>query len=339
MANCLDNLELISAYIDNELPEADKLQLESHFRECEECFSIYEAYRGISNAANESLSPAPESLSNGVMAKIRSGETQIIDVAASKRSRLRLVLTRYVPIAAACLVFMLLAVPYFYSGNQDAPGSTGGAPRDEMSVAMPEHAASGSTMGSSGSESGAAADGSDNGFAMNAESGSLAEEESGEIFSVTGKPTGTATGAQPGDAGSGGDAGWDADAGSGIDSGERSSGGDSDQILPEELPEESADDVSEPADIPDSLTGLAPDHSDDAYFDAIYAIIMISGRLPETLELTVPINSSAGGEAYYEISRIEAITLLDEIAGTEGVLVKLVGDNGTYAQVFYSPGE
>jgi len=107
---CHDNLEIISAYVDGELPENEKQLLEEHLAACEACSAVLEFYREISIAAEESAVTPPSSLVSSVMDKIRSDDTVSGTTSVKRPISLRLVLTRYAPVAA-CLAVILLALP------------------------------------------------------------------------------------------------------------------------------------------------------------------------------------------------------------------------------------
>ena len=111
MNNCTDYYELISAYADGETNEDDRKLVIGHIAGCESCAARLEAYRDISQTVNRARKPAHPALREGVMTKIHSGDTD----KAMRSSRMRIVLFRYLPIAA-CLAVMLLTLPRHYSG-------------------------------------------------------------------------------------------------------------------------------------------------------------------------------------------------------------------------------
>ena len=77
--------------------------------------------------------------------------------------------------------------------------------------------------------------------------------------------------------------------------------------------------------------------ADDAYFEGIYAIIMISGRLPDILNAYRPEATAHSGAASFEIPRAAAQALIDEISGADGVAINFFDERGTYALVYYTP--
>jgi hypothetical protein len=109
--NCAEHIELLSAYADKELTESDIRRIEDHLSVCENCSALLEIYRGISTTAVESAEPAPEELCSNVMEAVMNEEAQPIDDSGKRRKLMRIVFTRYVPIAA-CLAVTLLALPY-----------------------------------------------------------------------------------------------------------------------------------------------------------------------------------------------------------------------------------
>jgi len=111
MKNCMDFMELISVYADNELTEADKQQVEDHIAACDSCSALLELYREISVAANESDRPVPEELCVNVMEKVLNDGNPGAAGNVTRLKRYRTVLTRYAPIAA-CLAVIMLALPF-----------------------------------------------------------------------------------------------------------------------------------------------------------------------------------------------------------------------------------
>jgi len=137
MNNCIEMLELISAYIDNEISESDKTALEAHLSTCESCSAALELYKEMSASISESAISAPESLCGSVMEKILSEKNDVKDsfVAESdskdtenekNKNNGIIYFKRYLP-AVACLAVILLALPFALTLNNQA----------ENDVAMP----------------------------------------------------------------------------------------------------------------------------------------------------------------------------------------------------------
>ena len=141
MKNCTEYLELISAYADDELTEVDRRRVEDHLSECESCSALLDLYHEISASGVESGVPAPDALLGGVMAKVLSGEADSeADGAYSeigtrgnaaktddkkKNKVVRLMLTRYLPVAA-CLALVLLTLPWVINTNNRSDGGRTG---------------------------------------------------------------------------------------------------------------------------------------------------------------------------------------------------------------------
>jgi len=368
MNDCIDYLELISAYADGEISEPDKLRLEAHLTECPNCSSILQAYRGISLAVDESLEPAPESLRRGVMDKITGVSEAKATANIRKHKIVNIILTRYVP-AAACLAFLLLTIPQLFNigGSNSMPGTS------SMSVAslVPSASSSGAAQapaGGSGSFSRDDATGENGAYASGG--GSNATQS---MLDAASSPAGAPMpeSAQSDITGVG-----DAGLGGGVDSDsvpqpsasspfstpssapapaespstaatETTPQAPSDAAPPvpgglAALPEE-LDNSAESTMLPPSsmnmgevLEEMNPD-SEASNFSGVFAIIMITGELPPLLEEYEPEEASDNGELYYEIPRAAAKALIEEISSRDGVVVNITDVTGDYAWVFYTP--
>ena len=104
MSNCEKYLDLISAYVDGEVTDTEKTEIEAHLEECAECRSILEAYRAISEEVAFDTEEVPEGFADGVMAKVSSYEKKV------KNRRNFGIAGRYVGIAA-CIAIILVAFP------------------------------------------------------------------------------------------------------------------------------------------------------------------------------------------------------------------------------------
>ena len=193
-------MELISAYADGELTEADKKQVEEHLSVCENCSAILDIYGEASNAVTESCLPAPEALLHGVMNEILGGgaadnsdaaeagaggvnriagtagaaETGTVTNSAVKRSMPRLILTRYVPIAA-CLALVLLTVPRFIDFSRSKSDNTSGKSMSMMESAQLAPQFSVQTGGASEGPAGEAGTGDVSEFAGGSDSGAAGQ--------------------------------------------------------------------------------------------------------------------------------------------------------------------
>jgi len=133
--NCVGITELLSAYADGELTEANKQIVEDHLVICENCSAILKVYKEISGAINESNVPAPDALRIGVMNVIQSESIPRATDDNEQRKRYRFILTRYAPIAA-CLVVMLLVWQFWGStwGNTWGISNNSALPENQMSM-------------------------------------------------------------------------------------------------------------------------------------------------------------------------------------------------------------
>jgi len=114
MKNCTDYIENISALIDGELSESERVKLEVHLTICDNCSAIYELYKEMSQGIDESCVEPPESLCENVMTAVRAqGGTPFTNGKANnkKKSNPIIYLKRYLP-AVACLAVILIALPF-----------------------------------------------------------------------------------------------------------------------------------------------------------------------------------------------------------------------------------
>ena len=129
MISCEELTNLISAYIDNELSEQERLTVEEHINECAECSAIMSLYREISLAVEDSLIPAPEALLSGLMSEIGGNKRTHRASALKTSSNLRFIQSKLIPLAA-CLAFILLLIPLFrtigrnFGTNDSGSGSS-----------------------------------------------------------------------------------------------------------------------------------------------------------------------------------------------------------------------
>ena len=121
--------EMISAYIDGELSEEEKAELEAHLNICEDCRSAFEIYREISEGIALDLEEPPEDFADNVMSRI----------AAEEGKKRRRVIRSFVGVAA-CAAIILLAMPLAI-GTMKAGSAETNAFTEENSMAdcaMPE---------------------------------------------------------------------------------------------------------------------------------------------------------------------------------------------------------
>jgi len=118
-SECLELSGLISAYVDGELGESDIKRAEEHLKTCGSCSALLDFYREISASTLESCSDAPDALRERVMDKVLNEDVPVRADYEKRRKVIRMVLTRYLPVAA-CLALVLLALPRVIDLNRSA---------------------------------------------------------------------------------------------------------------------------------------------------------------------------------------------------------------------------
>jgi len=124
MKNCMDYSEQLSAYYDGELSESDALKLKEHLAVCDSCSALLEMYKEISIVTDSELVSVPDALCIGVMNTVKADDLYGPKRAGEKKSSMRIILTRYMPIAA-CLVVVFFVWSFWGSsfglGDSAAP--------------------------------------------------------------------------------------------------------------------------------------------------------------------------------------------------------------------------
>ena len=103
MTNCDKYLDMISSYVDGELPEEEKAELFAHVGRCSSCRSVLNAYETIAQETQELLADPPEKLKERVMEQVR-------ETVGRQRKNRRFIFGRYTALAA-CLALILLVLP------------------------------------------------------------------------------------------------------------------------------------------------------------------------------------------------------------------------------------
>ena len=360
MNNCAEYEELLSAYIDDELEGPDRRHVENHLAVCESCRALLNIYREISLAAKESLEPAPEALRDSVMEKIRSGNT---DIAADRMKKLKLVnliTTRIVPIAA-CLAITLITLPRLAnmgctSSELDypdarqvsaplsapvAPGGAADAPAEARNEPAAESGASGAWMEMEGMEDDDSVFVGGGGYSSAADMGPNDQPVSDVIPESAPEPNDTASGApEPAPA-------PETDIGSGGTQ-------ETEQLITEEtFAEDFNNDANEAnnanaanaaiadADAPDQQTvpegltaegGQAPNRS---AADEYYAVIMITGELPDILAEFEASMAAIDDYIYYVVIPREKAMQLTE---ADSISIEYGNEEAETAMVYFSTG-
>lgn len=132
MDNCEQFRELISRQIDDDLSDGEKRALALHLKDCEECASLFRAFRALSDAVGSELEEPPEALAVNTMAAIRRS-------AIKKRNRRA---WKAVLSSAACAALIIVAgyslLPRMKSEMKLADAALGGA---ESAVCAPAYEA------------------------------------------------------------------------------------------------------------------------------------------------------------------------------------------------------
>jgi len=110
----MDYSEQLSAYYDGELSESDTLKLKEHLAVCDSCSALLEMYKDISIATDSETVSVPDALCIGVMNTIKAEDLYGPKKAGEKKSNMRVILTRYMPIAA-CLVVVFFVWSFWGS--------------------------------------------------------------------------------------------------------------------------------------------------------------------------------------------------------------------------------
>jgi len=114
MKNCNDFRDQLSAFYDGELSQAQANQIKEHLAVCDSCSALLEMYKEISIAADSDITPVPDALCIGVMNTIKAEDLYGPKRAGEKKSNMRIILTRYMPIAA-CLVVVFFVWSFWGS--------------------------------------------------------------------------------------------------------------------------------------------------------------------------------------------------------------------------------
>ncbi len=143
--SCIQIQKLISAYIDGELSERDRIYVEAHLASCNECRALYDELLLISATAQNASYEAPPQLHDDIMNSIRAAAPQ----STNKFSSMRFM--RFGSIALVCVLLVTCTITFLPTlkkqsenlfGNNapsfDFSGShLAGAP-DKDGVASPE---------------------------------------------------------------------------------------------------------------------------------------------------------------------------------------------------------
>ena len=370
MKKCVEFVELISAYADGELSDHEKERCEAHLETCENCSALLDLYRGISTAVIDSCVPAPEALCRGVMEKILQGGATVTTVKSSavatvtainakaagesittvkssatgtaanagKREVIRLVLTRYVPVAA-CLAIVLLALPRIIDTNRNNPPPMFGM-SDVLSSSMPAQ------NDDSGDMLYPAPDALDPGDGeIMAGGGSSHRSADDPEYQYNGAPESVTSGGSYQEA---------RDSDDSNEKGKSPEPAPSSPAEPEAPPNISdepvytdlvgTDGTGGTAEEPPVIGGAAKEppavfNKVPAYFDSAYAWIAIYGELPEIMLPYDPvfIEGWADWDTWYAIPRSVAQELMKETSPLYKIESYIMSIDSDWAAVYYTP--
>ncbi len=151
MAECRQMTDLISRYVDGELAEPERRELERHLEQCPSCRSVLSAYKNIAAAAAESLAEPPADFTDNVMAAIKKlPDGKFVRMPDRGKTIRNAVIT--FAAAAACLALVLIAAPLLggrSSSSKDAAMSApSAAPAADNEWITQESALDGGMLGS-----------------------------------------------------------------------------------------------------------------------------------------------------------------------------------------------
>jgi hypothetical protein len=127
--NC--DVELISAYIDGELPESEAARLRAHMEECGSCNALCRDFTALKEGFAALETSPPDTLVPGIFYKIGLGE---------ETPRVRRVIGRLVAVAACAAVVMIAARP------SDTPDGYNTLTIPEIGQAVMDNAGGGDRM-------------------------------------------------------------------------------------------------------------------------------------------------------------------------------------------------
>jgi len=135
MPDCEKYFDLISAYIDGELPDDEKDGLLSHLASCERCRAVYDTLSSVSDELRENMEEPPEGLLENVMTAVRSESGYPLAGVSGNQKKRRTVIFRRAALAAACLAVVILAVPTLSKlGRMGGAGSSNNAAAPSASM-------------------------------------------------------------------------------------------------------------------------------------------------------------------------------------------------------------
>jgi len=109
MTNCNKYQDMISRLLDEDLSDKEKIELEEHMENCEECKAMYGAFSAVSLSLSEDLEEVPENLKDNIMNAVRKESVQ-------NNKANRKVWKSWLA-AAACLALIIVGVNQYGLGK------------------------------------------------------------------------------------------------------------------------------------------------------------------------------------------------------------------------------
>ena len=121
--------EMINRYVDGDLNEQEKQELEEHLKQCPSCRSVLSAFKSISEATEASLKEPPADFKDSVMAAIKNLPADAPKSAPFKPNRktIKTIAVTFAA-AAACLALVLIAAPDLLSKSASTKDAAMSAP-------------------------------------------------------------------------------------------------------------------------------------------------------------------------------------------------------------------
>jgi len=320
---CIDLSELISAYADGELGESDILRVEEHLDTCDSCSALLDFYRETSAAVSGSGPDVPEALRERVMGMVLSDNAHGAVNHDKRRKVMRVVLTRYLPVAA-CLALVLLTLPLFMNLN-----------RSDSNMSKNEY----STGAVAPSSASGMAESFDNGFLPDGFADNDAQRESS--FGSTSASAAPSSAPDEGGTQQGVRSPTPAPSPDLVDgSAETPVLSPASPGFPEPEDSGSPDPGDDALHYTSPTTGINPgggDNGEGPGGQRYYVVIEIYGELPDLLTDYVSVMVDDAVLHYY-VPKDVVLALIDELSGHTDVVISSVDPVGEFALVIYHNG-
>lgn len=129
MSDCERFEAMISALLDGELSAEEESELRAHMAECAECAAMYEAFSAVGDALRADAAEVPDTLHDGIMAKVAMAEK-------AKKTQNKIVRLRPMLTAAACLVVLVGTILALKNNNVRMRADSAAPETAEVPAAM-----------------------------------------------------------------------------------------------------------------------------------------------------------------------------------------------------------